>query len=228
MLAVLRDHHGPAPHVDAAAHREAAIHGIAERSAVGVVHEREQLADFVACGIVTTRTDQCLCCKIHVVDKAIVVGRDDPFGDRLQCVLGFALAARQRHLEALALADVASDRQHCRAAVKLDSRTLGLDPQAGLLAIDQLDFETTRRLLAFEAFRNRIAKQRAISGLDQVRDVAADQLRGLHADQRCGGLVGQQYPVIMNNHDLGQRPGKVTEQAVPTLDLLVAFPDRIK
>ncbi len=41
LLAVLGHHDRPPSHVDAAAHREAPVHGVSERTPVGVIHERE-------------------------------------------------------------------------------------------------------------------------------------------------------------------------------------------
>ena len=41
LLAVLGDHDCPSSHVDAAAHREAPVHGITQRTPVRIIHQRE-------------------------------------------------------------------------------------------------------------------------------------------------------------------------------------------
>ncbi len=109
-------------------------------------------------GIVPAGADQRLRRAIHVVDVAVVVGRDDALADRLQRVLRLTLAARQRNLEALAVAHVAGHGQDRRTPVKFDRGTLRLDPESGPRAVDQLYLEASRHVLTFQAPRHGLAE----------------------------------------------------------------------
>ena len=101
------------------------------------------------------------------------------------------------------MTDVSGDGENRRVSMKLDARTLRFDPQAGLVAIDELNLESLRHDFARNSFCHRIAKQCAIRRLDKVCYLAANQLRCFKTDQACGRLVGQQYFFVMDNDDLG-------------------------
>ena len=89
---------------------------------------------------------------IHVIDPALVIGRNDAFGYGLQRVLRLPLAPAQRHFQTLAITDVTRDGQNGGIPPKFDGRTLCLDPKSLLVAIDQLNLETSRDVLAGQPF----------------------------------------------------------------------------
>ena len=66
------------------------------------------------------------------------------------------------------MADVPRNCENYGLAVELDIRALRLDPETGLVAIDDLHFNAARRIFTGQAFRNRFAEQRAIRGLHQI------------------------------------------------------------
>ncbi len=98
----------------------------------------------------------------------------------------------------------------------------------GSIAVDQLDFDAPRHVFAGQSFGHRLAKQRAVSRLDEIRDLAPDQLLGFEADQARGGLVRQQDLFVVNDDDFGQRAREIREQSVAALDLLVALAERVE
>ena len=179
-------------------------------------------------GVVAVRADQGLGREIHVVDTTVVIGRDDALGDRLQRVLGLALAARQGNLEALAVTDVARDRQDGAIPAIVDSRALRLDPQARLVAVDELHLDAARHGLARQPLGHVLAKQRAVRRLHEIGDFPARKLHGLHADEGRGRLVGQQDLLVVNEDNLGQSVCKIPEQAIAPLDFLVTFAQRVE
>ena len=76
-FAVRTDHDSASAHIHPATHGEAALNRIAQWTPVGVVDQREQLADPMPRCIITICTNQGLRCEIHVIDVAVIVRRDD-------------------------------------------------------------------------------------------------------------------------------------------------------
>ena len=66
----------------------------------------------MTCRVVAIRADQRFGREIHVVDVSVIVRCYDTFRDRLQRVLGLALAARQGHFETLSVTDIPGNRQY--------------------------------------------------------------------------------------------------------------------
>ena len=95
MLAVVVDHDSTPPHVDAASHCQAALDRVAQRTSVGIVHKRKKFADFVPNSVSPACAHNRFRGQVHVVDAAIIVGRNYAFGNRLQRVLRLTFAARQ-------------------------------------------------------------------------------------------------------------------------------------
>ncbi len=126
------------------------------------------------------------------------------------------------------MTDVTRNGQDHVLSMELDVGALCLHPQPGLVAVDQLHFDTPRGGLPGEMLGDRLAKQGPVCGLDQVGDVTPGQLRRLQPDQAGGRFVGQQYALVMDDDDLGQRAGKIREQPITLLDLLVPIPQRVE
>src|SRR5690606_10245200 len=183
LFTVAADEQRPPPHVDAPPHRQAALYRVAERPAVQLVDQREDLADATARGGAALGPRHHLRRAVHVIDAPLVVGRDDALGDRFQRVLCLALAAAQADFEALAIAHVPRDGQDRLPAAVLDQRGLRLHPEPLLFAVDELDLETLGDVLAGKAPGDVVAEQRAIRRLDQVGDLAALELPGLEPYQ---------------------------------------------
>ncbi len=223
LLALAAHHQRPPAHVDAPSHGETALHRVTERTPVRLVDERKDVADLLPCGRFAVGTRHALGGAVHVVDTALVVGRNDSLGDRFQRVLRLALAAAQRHLEALAVADIARDRQDGIVAAVLDDRALGLDPEPLVVAVDELDLQPLGHALAGKATGHGLAEQGAVGGLDEIGGLPALELLRAQADEPGGAVIGQQDALVVDQHDFGDRAGKFGEQAIAILDLLVAL-----
>ena len=76
----------------------------------------------MAGGIVTINADEILSSPVHVINATFVVCGNDPLSNGLECELRLPLASRQRHFEALAMADIPSDGQYRGPSVKFDQR----------------------------------------------------------------------------------------------------------
>ena len=228
VFAVRADQQRTPPHVHPPAHRETALHRIAEMAAIGLVDQGKQLGNFPAHRFVAARTRHCLRRPIQVVHPAFVVGGDDAFGNGFQGVLRLATAAAERDLQALAVADVAGNGQYGRRAAILDRRALRFDPEPLLLAVNQLNFELARHFVTGDAFCHGLAKQRPVGRLYQIRNVPADNLLRRQAHESGGPVVCQQNPLVVHDDDLGQCARKIGEQPVTVLDLFVAFAERVE
>ena len=95
LLAVSADQYRAPAHIDAASHCETALDRVTEWSPVSIVHQRKKLADTVASSVIPIGANYRFGRCIHIIDPAVVIRRNDAFGDRLQRVLGLALAAAQ-------------------------------------------------------------------------------------------------------------------------------------
>jgi hypothetical protein len=97
--------------VHAAPLAEALRDRIAERAAVDLVDERQEIEKPLADAGAARAADQLLRCFVHVVDRAVAVRRDHALAYRLERDPRLQLAATERSLEALAVGDVTSDGQ---------------------------------------------------------------------------------------------------------------------
>src|SRR5690606_26246769 len=143
-LGLLAQEQRAAAQVHAAPLGEAFRDGIAERAAVRLVDERDEIADSLADRDAARRADQLLGGLIHVIDRAGAIRRDNTLADRLERNARLQLVAAERGLDALALSDVAGDRDEGRLAAQLDAPAVQLGPETAVVAVDELNLDRRR------------------------------------------------------------------------------------
>ena len=212
-IGLLAEQQRATPEVDALALAQAFRDGIAERAAIDLVDERQEIEQALAEPRAARAAEQLLGRFVHVVDRAVQIRRDDAFADRLERDPRLQLAASERRLEALTVRDVVRDGQERVLALELQPLAVQLDPQAALVAADELHLDRLQRLGGLEMIGDVLAHQRAVRGPQQIGDRLAGERRGIDTEQVAGGAVREQDRVRVDQRDLGQRVRERDEQA---------------
>ncbi len=228
LAARLGKHHGAAPHADAAPVAEAALDRVTEIAPVGLVDELGYVRHAFADGLLAQHAGQFLGGAVHVVDEALGIGRDDAFADRFERDLGLLLAAAERALDVLPVADVTRDAQDRALAPVIDDATGDLGPHPALLAVDELNLHPLRKDLAGQTLRHGIARHRPVRGPHQVRHRAADELLRRDAEHFRRDPVGEDDALAMHDHGLGHRVGEIGEQRLAFAYLPVSRLQRVE
>ncbi len=167
-IALATQHEGAAPEIDPAPLGQALLHRIAQRLAIRFVDQRNQVGELLADTRAAAGAGQGLCRLVHIVDHALSIRGDHALADGLQSDARLQFAASETGFHALTVADIAGHAENGLLAVVHNHPAMQLNPEAALIAMDELNLQIFLGPLTREQRRNVLAGHGSIGRANQV------------------------------------------------------------
>jgi hypothetical protein len=217
--AAARDHQAAAAHGHLRLGGQAMPHRIAQRAAVALVEQRDDVGNALADRIDRADADQLLADLVDVVDAPADVGGDHPFAERIECLPGSGPRARRDGHGGRPWSHLDQTQQQGRAALVIDAhcRQLGARGLTGLGV--QLDFQPLQPRLAGQRATQVLAHEIGVVGMDQLgQRLALQAERIVAADQLREAIVREHDVLAMHRQRFVQTAEQADQRALALVD----------
>ncbi len=177
---------------------------------------------------VSLRPGQLLGRRIHVVDIAAGVGRNDALTDRFERELCLLFVTAKGGLDTFSIGNVLCNGQNGLLSAIFDQHAGNLNPGPAITPIDQLHLRTFRPALTGQPGGNRFLYCIPVGRTDQIGYRTTDQLIRIDAQRLAGNAIRKNNSLAVNEDQIRQGVCEIVKQCLALAHLRIFGLERIE